>query len=497
MTAATFAAELDAATTVLEAAGLSSARVDAEWLLAGLLGVGRVSVRMDLAETVPAPIAERYAHAVSRRARREPLQRILGWEEFRGVRVRLTDAVLVPRPETETLVEWALALLPPPGARRLLAIDLGTGSGCIACALASERPDLDVIAVDVSPAAAAVARDNTRALGLASRVGVVAADLLDGIRDLGADLIVSNPPYLPSALVPELPPEVRIHEPRLALDGGADGLALIRRIATVLASVGRARGRDRRRRPDGGRRGAPAGGRLGPGGRARRPRRYRSVRRRESLMHAKERLTLALPKGRLLDGALELLRELGVEGIDQGSRRLIFTDDRSGLRMLFLKPVDIPAYVLYGAADVGIVGKDILLEQEPDVYEPLDLGFGFCRLVVAEPRELQERDDPAKWSWVRVATKYPRLAEQYFTDRGVQVELVRLDGSVELAPLVGLAERIVDLVQSGETLRANGLVEVAEITRSTARLIVNRASMKTEHAAVNELVDEMKKVLRS
>ncbi len=233
MTAATFAAELDAATTVLEAAGLSSARVDAEWLLAGLLGVGRVSVRMDLAETVPAPIAERYAHAVSRRARREPLQRILGWEEFRGVRVRLTDAVLVPRPETETLVEWALALLPPPGARRLLAIDLGTGSGCIACALASERPDLDVIAVDVSPAAAAVARDNAQALGLAARVGVVAADLLDGIRDLGADLIVSNPPYLPSALVPELPPEVRIHEPRLALDGGADGLALIRRIATT------------------------------------------------------------------------------------------------------------------------------------------------------------------------------------------------------------------------------------------------------------------------
>ena len=233
MTAATFAAELDAATTVLEAAGLSSARVDAEWLLAGLLGVGRVAVRMDLAETVPAPIAERYAHAVSRRARREPLQRILGWEEFRGVRVHLTDAVLVPRPETETLVEWALALLPPPGGRRPLAIDLGTGSGCIACALASERPDLDVIAVDVSPAAAAVARDNAQALGLAARVGVVAADLLDGVRDLGADLIVSNPPYLPSALVPKLAPEVRIHEPRLALDGGADGLALIRRIATT------------------------------------------------------------------------------------------------------------------------------------------------------------------------------------------------------------------------------------------------------------------------
>ena len=207
-------------------------------------------------------------------------------------------------------------------------------------------------------------------------------------------------------------------------------------------------------------------------------------------------LTLALPKGRLLGSALELMRALGVDGIDVESRKLIFNDEGRGLRLLFLKPVDIPAYVTYGAADLGIVGKDILAEQAPDVYEPLDLGFGVCRLVVAEPRELWERDDPAKWSWVRVATKYPRLAEQYFTDRGIQVELVRLDGSIELAPLVGLADRIVDLVQSGETLRANGLVEVAEITRSTARLIVNRASMKTEYAAVTGLIDELKAAAR-
>ncbi len=211
----------------------------------------------------------------------------------------------------------------------------------------------------------------------------------------------------------------------------------------------------------------------------------------------KELLTLALPKGRLLDGALELLRGLGVEGIDADSRRLIFTDDTRDLRLLLLKPADIPAYVVYGAADLGIVGKDVLLEQEPDVYEPLDLGFGVCRLVVAEPRELRERDDPSKWSWVRVATKYPRLTEQYFSDRGVQVEIVRLDGSIELAPLVGLAERIVDLVQSGETLRANGLVEVAEITRSTARVIVNRASMKTEYARVTALIDAMRAAVRS
>jgi release factor glutamine methyltransferase len=233
MAAATYADQLAAATTALEAAGLPSARVDAEWLLAGLLGIGRVAVRLELGEAAPAPLAERYARAVSRRARREPLQRILGWEEFRGVRMRLTDSVLVPRPETETLVEWALALLPAPGPRRLLAIDVGTGSGCIACALASERADLDVVAIDVSPAAAAVARENVRALDLAGRVTVVAADLFAGLRDIRADLIVSNPPYLPSALMPELPPEVRIHEPRLALDGGSDGLAVIRRIATA------------------------------------------------------------------------------------------------------------------------------------------------------------------------------------------------------------------------------------------------------------------------
>ncbi|PYO33988.1 MAG: ATP phosphoribosyltransferase [Candidatus Rokuibacteriota bacterium] len=203
-------------------------------------------------------------------------------------------------------------------------------------------------------------------------------------------------------------------------------------------------------------------------------------------------LTLALPKGRLLDPALALLGGMGVKGLGADSRRLLLADEAMGLRFIFLKPADIPTYVEYGAADLGIVGKDILLEQERDVYEPVDLGFGFCRLVVAEPKELWERDDPAKWSWVRVATKYPTLTERYFSARGIQAEIVRLDGSIELAPLVGLAERIVDLVQSGETLRANGLVEVAEIMTSTARLIVNRASLKTAHARVNALIHAMR-----
>ena len=203
-------------------------------------------------------------------------------------------------------------------------------------------------------------------------------------------------------------------------------------------------------------------------------------------------LTLALPKGRLLDPALVLLAGMGIRGVEPDSRRLLLTDEAAGLRFILLKPADVPTYVEYGAADLGIVGKDILLEQQPDVYEPVDLGFGFCRLVVAETRELWERDDPAKWSWVRVATKYPRLTEAYFSERGIQVEMVKLDGSIELAPLVGLAERIVDLVQSGETLRANGLVEVAEILTSTARLIVNRASLKTQHARVNQLITAMR-----
>lgn len=206
------------------------------------------------------------------------------------------------------------------------------------------------------------------------------------------------------------------------------------------------------------------------------------------------KVTLALPKGRLLAPALDLLRTMGAAGgISAESRRLIFTDETLGVRFLILKPADVPTYVEYGAADLGIVGKDILMEREPDVYEPLDLGFGFCRLVVAEPEELWKRDDPSKWSWVRVATRYPNLTERYFTEQGIQVEMIRLDGSIELAPLVGLADRIVDLVQSGETLKANGLVEVAEIMKSTARLIVNRASLKTEYDAISRLIAEMKR----
>ena len=231
-------AELAAAVDRLSAAGIQSARVDAEWLLAAVLGVGRVEARLDLDRALPAAVAARYEAAVGRRARREPLQQIVGWEAFRGLRVRLTADVLVPRPETETLVEWALELLPPPRPGvRLLALDLGTGSGVIACALAAERRDVDVVAIDMSRAAAAVARENARQLGLAERVTVVVGDLSDPLGRGCADLLVSNPPYLPSAILSGLEPEVGAHEPRLALDGGGDGLRVIRRIATSAREV--------------------------------------------------------------------------------------------------------------------------------------------------------------------------------------------------------------------------------------------------------------------
>jgi release factor glutamine methyltransferase len=218
---------LVAAVAVLEAAGVETARVDAEWLLAGVLGVRRAELYLGLARELPDGIARRYSVVIRRRAAREPLQQILGWQEFRGLRLGITREVLVPRPETEMLVEWALALLPADGRRRLV-VDVGTGSGCIACAVASERADVDVIALDVAPPAARLARGNVARLGHQTRVRVVVGDLVSALDAASADMIVANPPYLTRAMLAAAPPEVREHEPPLALDGGGDGLAVIR-----------------------------------------------------------------------------------------------------------------------------------------------------------------------------------------------------------------------------------------------------------------------------
>jgi ATP phosphoribosyltransferase len=207
-----------------------------------------------------------------------------------------------------------------------------------------------------------------------------------------------------------------------------------------------------------------------------------------------ELIAIALPKGRLLIDALQLFEGMGISCVRafSDSRRLICEDEDRHLRFLTLRPADIPTYVEHGAADMGIVGKDQLLEQHRDVYEPLDLGFGACRLIVAEPAALHEKDDPRSWSYLRVATKYPNLAEEFFSRKGVQAEIIKLTGSLELAPLVGLAERIVDLVATGQTLKENGLVEVEEIARATARLIVNRASLKTKYLRVQALIEQIR-----
>jgi len=221
-------AALARAAATLAAAGVASARVDAEWLLAAALAVPRGRLLTDPDRALDAATAARYARALQRRAAREPLQHILGSQAFRDVVVRVGPEAMVPRPETEALVEWALALLP--GVPSPVVVDVGAGSGCIACAIAAERPAARVVALEISPAAAALARANAAALGLEARVTVVESDLFAALGGLRADLIVANPPYLPSALIETLPPEVSRFDPRLALDGGADGLDVIRRI---------------------------------------------------------------------------------------------------------------------------------------------------------------------------------------------------------------------------------------------------------------------------
>lgn len=206
-----------------------------------------------------------------------------------------------------------------------------------------------------------------------------------------------------------------------------------------------------------------------------------------------DKIRLALPKGKVLEESLELIGRLGiVPGEDPRlSRRLVIPTSREDLFLLVLRGWDVPTYVEYGAADAGIVGLDVLEEQGQDLYRPLDLGIGRCRMVVAEPGEMAGSDDPSAWERIRVATKYPRITERHFRARGIQVEIIALSGSIELAPLTGLSSRIVDLVSSGRTLRENGLVEVEEIMVSTAHLVVNRTGMKLKQERIGMLVGEL------
>lgn len=202
-------------------------------------------------------------------------------------------------------------------------------------------------------------------------------------------------------------------------------------------------------------------------------------------------LTIALAKGRLLEPSLALLTALGYDvQAARESRKLVLTSH--GARFILAKPMDVPLYVEYGAADVGIVGQDALRESGANVYEPLVLGYGKCRLVVAGKPELQN----AEWKMLaglRVATKYPRVTKQYFAARGLSVEVLQVFGSVELAPMVGLADLIVDVVDTGRTLRENGLVELDTILQSQAALIVNRAAHTLRAEAIRRLIERLER----
>ncbi len=202
---------------------------------------------------------------------------------------------------------------------------------------------------------------------------------------------------------------------------------------------------------------------------------------------------LAVPKGRILGEALPLLARAGIRPeaafADENSRALRFATDRADIEMIRVRAFDVATFVAHGAAQIGIVGSDVIAEFDySELYAPVDLDIGHCRISVAEPRDMAAGDDPREWSHVRVATKYPHTTQRFFEARGVQAECVKLNGAMEIAPALGLADRIVDLVSSGRTLAENGLVEVEVIAPVSARLIVNRAAFKTRAAVIAPLV---------
>jgi ATP phosphoribosyltransferase len=208
------------------------------------------------------------------------------------------------------------------------------------------------------------------------------------------------------------------------------------------------------------------------------------------------KLIFAIPKGRILDEALPLMRAAGIEPVadffDEDSRALMFATNDRQVEVIRVRAFDVATFVAHGAAQIGIVGSDVIDEFDySELYAPVDLNIGHCRISVAEPAELAASDDPRSWSHVRVATKYPNLTRKHFAARGVQAECVKLNGAMEIAPLLGLSSRIVDLVSSGKTLKENGLVEVEEIAKVSARLVANRAAFKTD-ARVAELVEKFR-----
>lgn len=210
-----------------------------------------------------------------------------------------------------------------------------------------------------------------------------------------------------------------------------------------------------------------------------------------------EPLTIAIPKGVLYHPTARFFEKVGLAPatLQEESRKLILDHPEQSLQFMILRASDVPTYVEYGAADLGIVGKDMLLEQEKDLYEPLDLLYGRCTMVVAAPQGSYRPGEHEGWTHIRVATKYPRMTERYFSGKGVHAEIIKLYGSLELAPLAGLSEIIVDLTATGRTLKENHLEILDTIVESTARLIVNRASLKLKYARVQQVIRLLKEAL--
>ena len=209
-------------------------------------------------------------------------------------------------------------------------------------------------------------------------------------------------------------------------------------------------------------------------------------------------LTFALGKGRLANKTLETFEKIGItceEMKDKNTRKLIFVNEEYKLRFFLAKGPDVPTYVEYGAADIGIVGKDTILEEARNIYEVLDLGFGKCRMCICGPAEAKELLQHHEQ--IRVATKYPRIAKDYFYNKKHQtVEIIKLNGSIELAPIVGLSEVIVDIVETGSTLRENGLKVLEEVCPLSARMVVNQVSMKMEDERIRKLITELRGVIK-
>lgn len=200
-------------------------------------------------------------------------------------------------------------------------------------------------------------------------------------------------------------------------------------------------------------------------------------------------LTIALPKGKLFYLAKDLFAKVGfvADNLEEKSRKLVITNEELKLKFIIAKTADVPTYVEHGAADIGVIGKDVLMEAQKDVYELLDLGFGRCHLMMAVPKD-KKRAKLTDYTHTRVATKFPNVAKQFFTSKGMQMEYIKMNGSIELGPIVGLSESIVDIVETGTTLRENNLDEIAFIAKASARLIANRASFKLKFDRISKLV---------